>query len=134
MGLLKRLAHSNVCADKKTTPLLCSDAQISARRDEQLILQQKKIRLSSEIALNQKELREMQGAIKDMRTEMSRVNQLILKQLSKRETLERETQSLSEEFDTRMSEHEKLERQIDETVQVRLPERVGNAGSRVAVR
>ncbi|PHJ22551.1 m protein [Cystoisospora suis] len=93
------------------------EEEISARQDEQLILQQKKIRLFAEIALNQKELREMQGAIKDMRTEMSRVNQLIVKQLSKREAIERETRSLAEEFDSRMLEHEKLEREIDGSVQ-----------------
>ncbi|CBZ49504.1 putative M protein [Neospora caninum Liverpool] len=99
------------------TVLSTLPAQISAKKDEQLISQQKRIRLTSEIALNSKEIKEMQGAIKDMRTEMSWVNQLIVKQAEKQQTYERETQSLAHDFGIRMAEHEKLEAQLAETTQ-----------------
>nr|CAJ20470.1 hypothetical protein TgIa.2170 [Toxoplasma gondii RH] len=91
---------------------------ISAKKDEQLISQQKRIRLTSEIGLNSKEIKDMQSGIKEMRTEMSWVNQLIVKQAEKQQAYEKETQSLTHDFDIRMAEHEKLEAQLAETTQV----------------
>ncbi|PFH38799.1 hypothetical protein BESB_011410 [Besnoitia besnoiti] len=90
---------------------------ISAKKDEQLISQQKRIRLTSAIALNSKEIREMQTAIKQMRTDMSRVNQIIVKKVEKQQVYERETQSLTHDFDLRMAEHQKVEARLAETVQ-----------------
>ncbi|KFG31805.1 putative M protein [Toxoplasma gondii RUB] len=103
-----------IMIQNKTSSL---EEEISAKKDEQLISQQKRIRLTSEIGLNSKEIKDMQSGIKEMRTEMSWVNQLIVKQAEKQQAYEKETQSLTHDFDIRMAEHEKLEAQLAETTQ-----------------
>lgn len=94
-----------------------TDEKVSQLKTKQTILEQKKMRLNVSYRSYEKDIREIQNALKNLRNEMNKLNDSIYHNKEKQQKLDNENFNIKSEFIEKLKELEKesvrLEVEID---------------------
>ncbi|KAL4455762.1 hypothetical protein ABPG74_003172 [Tetrahymena malaccensis] len=93
------------------------EEDVSQLKTKQTILEQKKLRLNNNYRIYEKDIREIQNALKNLRNEMNKLNDAIYRNKEKQQKLDNENFNIKSEFVEKLKELEKesvkLEVEID---------------------